>query len=169
MVLFHDQSPLKLCGKAGLGLELAIPGSAVRRAAKCARKPGFWRTEENFPLIIIKHPWYEPRYDKTNNVAVRPAKTQISLGIRPVWSESSLCTEGVAKDPSFLHGNSEYSDQTGRMPWLICVFAGRTLILLVFSCRGSYLFFWLFSLEEGLKWWLKFFYYHFSVICLFGN
>ena len=33
---------------------------------------------------------YEPRHDKTNNVDVRPAKTQISLGIRPVWSESSL-------------------------------------------------------------------------------
>ena len=29
---------------------------------------------------------FEPRHDKTNNVAVRPAKTQISLGIRPVWS-----------------------------------------------------------------------------------
>ena len=32
----------------------------------------------------------EPRHDKTNKVSVRPAKTQISLGIRPVWSESSL-------------------------------------------------------------------------------
>ena len=29
---------------------------------------------------------YEPRYNKTNKVIVRPAKTQISLGIRPVWS-----------------------------------------------------------------------------------
>ena len=29
---------------------------------------------------------YEPRHDKTNNVVVRPAKTQISLGMRPVWS-----------------------------------------------------------------------------------
>ena len=28
----------------------------------------------------------EPRHDKTNRVSVRPAKTQISLGIRPVWS-----------------------------------------------------------------------------------
>ena len=27
---------------------------------------------------------FEPHHDKTNNVAVRPAKTQISLGIRPV-------------------------------------------------------------------------------------
>ena len=34
----------------------------------------------------------EPPHDKTNKVTVRPAKTQISLGIRPVWSESSLCT-----------------------------------------------------------------------------
>ena len=29
---------------------------------------------------------YEPPRDKTNKVCVRPAKTQISLGIRPVWS-----------------------------------------------------------------------------------
>ena len=27
---------------------------------------------------------FELRHDKTNNVVVRPAKTQISLGIRPV-------------------------------------------------------------------------------------
>ena len=34
-------------------------------------------------------------------MTVRPAKTQISLGIRPVWSEFSLCTQWVAKDPNF--------------------------------------------------------------------
>ena len=33
---------------------------------------------------------YEPRHDKPNKMSVRPAQTQISLGIRPVWSESSL-------------------------------------------------------------------------------
>ena len=33
----------------------------------------------------------KPRHDKINKVTVRPAKTQFSLGIRPVWSESSLC------------------------------------------------------------------------------
>ena len=27
---------------------------------------------------------YEPRHDKTNKMAVHPAKTQLSLGIRPV-------------------------------------------------------------------------------------
>ena len=34
------------------------------------------------------HTKNEPRHDKTNEVSVCPAKTQISLGIRPVWSES---------------------------------------------------------------------------------
>ena len=38
---------------------------------------------------------------------VRPAKTQISLGFRPVWSESLLYTQWVATDPSFLHADSE--------------------------------------------------------------
>ena len=61
-------------------------------------------------------------------MSVRPAKTQISLGICPVWSVSSLCAQWVAKDPGFLYADNEDSDQTGRMPWLIWVFAGRTLI-----------------------------------------
>ena len=76
---------------------------------------------------------------KSTKWHVRPAKAQISLGICPVWSESSLCTQWVAKDPSFLHADSEDSDQTGRMPRLIWVFAGRTLTLLVLSCGGSVL------------------------------
>ena len=59
-------------------------------------------------------------------MTVRPAKTRINLGIRSVWSESSLCSQLVTKDPSFLHADSEDSDQTGRMPRLIWVFAGRT-------------------------------------------
>ena len=61
------------------------------------------------------------RTTKQTKLHVRPAKTQISLGIRPVWSESSLCAQWVAKDPSFLHADSEDSDQTGRMPRLICL------------------------------------------------
>ena len=59
-------------------------------------------------------------HDMTNQQnECAPAKTQISLGIRPDCSESSLCTQWVAKDPSFLHADSEDSDQTGRMPRLI--------------------------------------------------
>ena len=78
---------------------------------------------------------HELRHDKINKVTVRPAKTQISLGIRSVWSESSLCAQWVAKDPSFLHVDSEDSDQTGRMPRLIWVFAGRTCHFVGFVTR----------------------------------
>ena len=81
---------------------------------------------------------YEPPHDKTKKMTVRPAKTQMSLGIHPVWSESSLCAQWVAKDPSFFYEDSEDSDQTGRMPRLIWVFAGRTVTLLVLSWGGSY-------------------------------
>ena len=38
---------------------------------------------------------------------VRPAKTQISLDIRPAWSEPPLCAICVAKDPKFHHAESE--------------------------------------------------------------
>ena len=86
----------------------------------------------------LHFPTFEPPHDKTNKLSVRLAKTQISLGIRPVWSESSLCAQWIAKDPSFLHADSEDSDQTGRIPRLIWVFAGRTATLLVLSRRGSF-------------------------------
>ena len=33
---------------------------------------------------------FEPSHDKTSKMAVRPAKTQISLGNHPVRAESSL-------------------------------------------------------------------------------
>ena len=78
---------------------------------------------------------YEPPHDKTNKMNVRPTKTQISLGIRPVWSVSSLCAQWVGKDPSFLHAESEDSDQTGRMPRLIRVFARRTCHFVGFVMR----------------------------------
>ena len=43
-----------------------------------------------------------------------------------VWSESSHCAQWEAKDPRFLPVGSEHSDQTGQMPRLIWVLAGRT-------------------------------------------
>ena len=70
---------------------------------------------------------------------VHPAKTQISLGIRPVWSKSSLSTQWIAKDLSFIHADSKDPDQTGRMPRLTRVFSGRTVTLLVLSRCGSYI------------------------------
>ena len=58
-------------------------------------------------MVTSHHCKHEPSHDETNKMSVRPAKTQISLGICPVWSESSLCAQWVAKDPSFLHADSE--------------------------------------------------------------
>ena len=64
--------------------------------------------DKNIPLCLSRrligmwnHSWLqkqliEPRHDKTYKMNVRPAKTQISLDIRPVWSESSLYAQRVA-------------------------------------------------------------------------
>ena len=66
---------------------------------------------------------------------VRPAKTQISLGIRPVWSESSL--SAIRKLGSLAtHGaHSKDSDQTGHMPRLNWIFAGSTCHFVGFVMR----------------------------------
>ena len=70
---------------------------------------------------------------------LRPAKTQISLGICPVWSESSLCAQWVAKDPSFLHAYCEdRSDQADAQADLSS--QGAHAILLVLSWGSSFLF-----------------------------
>ena len=78
----------------------------------------------------------ELRHDKTNKVSVPPAKAQISLGIRPIWSESSLSAWRNLRSLAVHWMHSEdWSDWA--MPRLIWVFAGRTLILLVLSSHGS--------------------------------
>ena len=64
---------------------------------------------------------FEPRHDKTNKMSVRPAKTDQPWHPPSLPSEdrsarasaqsdqSSLCAQRVAKDPSFLHADSEDS------------------------------------------------------------
>ena len=68
---------------------------------------------------------------------VRPAKTQVSLGIRPVWSESSLSAWKKLGSLATRWVLGDDSIQTGRMFRLIWVFDGRTVILLVLSWGGS--------------------------------
>ena len=73
--------------------------------------------------------YHKPRQNKTNKMTVRPAKTQ-----------SSLCAQWVAEDPSFLHADSEDSDQTGRMPrlifrWAHGRFVGFVMSRLIFGNR----------------------------------
>ena len=57
---------------------------------------------------------------KPTKWSVRPAKTQISLGLGPVWSESSLFVWRSTGSLATHSVHSEDSDQTGR----IWVFAG---------------------------------------------
>ena len=97
------------------------------------------------PFISAKDPFFlssllkeQMSHDMTKpTMWLRPAKTQISLGIRPVWSESSLSAWRNVGSLATHWVHSEDSDQTGQMPRLIWVFAGRTLILLVLSWCGS--------------------------------
>ena len=77
----------------------------------------------------------EPAHDKTNKMTVRPAKTQISLGIGPVWSESSLSAWRNLGSLATHWAHSEDSDQTGRVPRLIWVFAGLTCHFVGFVIR----------------------------------
>ena len=103
----------------------------------CCKKNRKYKTTIPFELYLSR------LMTKPTKLHVRPAKTHISLGIRPVWSESLLCAQWVAKDPSFLHADSEDSDQTGRMPRLIWVFAGRTCHFVGFVTRRLISVFWL--------------------------
>ena len=59
-------------------------------------------------------------------MTVRPAKTQINLGIRLVWSESLLSALRKLGSLATDWAHSEVSDQTGRM-------LGAQVILFVLS------------------------------------
>ena len=83
-------------------------------------------TNIHVSIIAILYEWH-----------VRPAKTQIILCIRPVWSESSLSSLRNRRSLATHWAHSEDSDQTRQLPRLIWVFAGRRVLLLVLSWGGS--------------------------------
>ena len=79
----------------------------------------------------------ETSHDKTNKMALSPAKTHISLGICRVWSASSLSAWRKLAPLATHWAHREDSDQTGRMPRLIWVFAGRRVVLSAWRKLGS--------------------------------
>ena len=84
-----------------------------------------------------------PCHDKTNKMACAPSEDSDQPGLPPsLIRVFAVCSMGNSKDPSFLHADSRDPDETGRMPRLIWVFPGRTVILLVLSWGGSDLYFW---------------------------
>ena len=62
----------------------------------------------------------EPLHDKTN-IMTRVPSEDSDQPVHPPSLIRVRCalTQWVANDPSFLHADSEDSDQTGRMPRLI--------------------------------------------------
>ena len=90
--------------------------------------------------MVGRHYYLSRLMTKLTKWHMRPAKTQISLGILPVWSESSLSALRNIGSLATHWANSEDSDQTGRMPRLIRVFDGRTLIFCWFVMMRLILF-----------------------------
>ena len=72
---------------------------------------------------------------------VRPAKTQISLGIRPVWSESLLSTWRKLGSLATHWGHSEDSDQTGIRAQSFCWFYREVAhcVSILGSCLSHFL------------------------------
>ena len=84
----------------------------------------------------LKQIWATTWQNQQNQCA--PSEDSDQHG-RPGWSESSLSAWRKLGSLATHLAHSEDSDQTGRMPRLIWVFTGRTLTLLVLSCRGSFI------------------------------
>ena len=94
----------------------------LQNAYKCSCSPRTYYAVE----VVLEHLCMSRLMIKPTKW-LRQAKTQIRLGIRPVWLESSLCVQWVllAKDPRFLHADSEDSDQTDlSLRWGTCHFVG---------------------------------------------
>ena len=77
-----------------------------------------------FSCTCIVNLWksFESQHDKTNKMCA-PSEDSDHLGICLVWSESSLSAWRNIGSLATHWAHSEDSDQTGRMPRLIWVFA----------------------------------------------
>ena len=124
---------------------LSIEILSVNRDTVCrsAVVPNCWKRLADFD-VISNFQWschihiMSRLMTKPTKWHVRPEKTQISLDIRPVRSESSLSVWRKLGSLVMHWAQSEESDQFGRMSRLIWAFAGRTVILLVLSWGGSH-------------------------------
>ena len=75
-----------------------------------------------------------PPHEKPNTITCAPSKDSDKLGYPP--NLSRVFVQWVARDPRFLHADSEDSDQSRRMPRLIWVIAGRTGHFHNWFCRA---------------------------------
>ena len=75
-------------------------------------------------LPVFLNSTYEPSHDKTNKMACVPSEDS---------DQSLRCPHEESLLPDLPIERTAWTDQTGRMPRMIRVFAGRTVILLVLS------------------------------------
>ena len=106
----------------------------------------FWRVQQNWHWSVVCHRtaadyyqkcqsgqgivllpiWAAVRQNQQNDMCAQ-RRLRSSLGICPVWSESSLSASGKFMSLTTHKAHSEDSDPTGWMPRLIWVFTGRTV------------------------------------------
>ena len=103
-------------------------------------KKFWWSTEENWAAS-----------GQNQQCGCVPSKDSVSLDIHPVWSESTLSAWRKLGSLATHCAHSEDSDQTGQMPRLIWVFAGRTDYFVGFVMeRLSYLLKSIYSVTSHL-------------------
>ena len=114
-----------------------------------AAQAGLSRTWSQTPKtgFLVTKLIIEPPHDKTNKMACAPSEDSdqpghlpslISLrclGIRPVWSESSLPAWRKLGSLATHLAHSQDTDRTGQMPRLIWVFAGHTCYFVGFVTK----------------------------------
>ena len=95
----------------------------------------FCHVAERCPPVLCLVPFlFEPQHDKTNTMTCAPSEDSDQPG-DPLSLISHRCPHEETWVLSYPLSAQRVSDQTGRMPRLIWVFARRTLILLSLSCR----------------------------------
>ena len=82
---FHDISPQKLCGRAGVRTHYPWIEVRLQNLTQSAKLSSPADKKRMWKLSCLM--------TKPTKWSVHPVKTQISLGIHPVWSESSQCTQ----------------------------------------------------------------------------
>ena len=110
----------------------------------------FWQLVIDGPKIIILLCGFSPKlncgleiemrylHDKTNKITVCPAKTQISLGLCPVWSEFSLSAWRNHGSLAPIERTVKTLIRLGGCPGWSESSLGAQIILSVLSWGGSY-------------------------------
>ena len=83
MEISPDKTKVMINNPNGFQREIKIKGQRLEKVENFKYLEAIISNEGSKPDIL---PTFEPPHDKTNKMTVYPAKTQISLGIRPVWS-----------------------------------------------------------------------------------